>query len=113
VVAAVVFVIAPAQTSQNRRNKGRASQGGLYSLNHSFTLEDSGALWTGAHGGFSGNSFVRTCARLHHFVVTDVSTSNAPGGESAAGEHLKANPRRHERDFVTANFREFFFYVVG
>ena len=33
--------------------------------------------------------------------------SGAPGGESAAGEHLKADPRRPERDFVTANFREF------
>ncbi len=32
--------------------------------------------------------------------------SSAPGGESAAGEHLKADPRRDERDFVTANFRE-------
>ena len=31
----------------------------------------------------------------------------APGGESAAGEHLKADPCRHERDFVTANFVEF------
>jgi hypothetical protein len=42
-----------------------------------------------------------------------VSILSAPGGESAASEHLKAGPRRHERDFVTANFREFFFYVVG
>ena len=33
--------------------------------------------------------------------------SGAPGGESAAGEHLKADPCRHERDFVTANFVEF------
>jgi hypothetical protein len=33
--------------------------------------------------------------------------SGAPGGESAAGEHLKADPRRDERDFVTANFVEF------
>jgi hypothetical protein len=30
-------------------------------------------------------------------------------GESAAGEHLKADPRRAQRDFVTANFVEFAF----
>ena len=39
---------------------------------------------------------------------------NAPGGESVAGEHLGADPRCDERDFVTANFRErdFYFYAV-
>jgi hypothetical protein len=31
---------------------------------------------------------------------------SAPGAESAAGEHLEADPRRDERDVVTANFRE-------
>jgi len=33
-------------------------------------------------------------------------SADAPGGESAAGECLKSNPHRNERDFVTANFRE-------
>jgi hypothetical protein len=44
---------------------------------------------------------------LQHCAVTGVPMSGAPGGESAAGGHLKADPRRDERDFVTANFREF------
>jgi hypothetical protein len=37
---------------------------------------------------------------------------NGPGGESAAGEHFEADPRRDERDFVTANFREFGFQAL-
>ena len=35
-----------------------------------------------------------------------VDCGRFPGGKSAAGEYLKADPRRDERDFVTANFRE-------
>jgi hypothetical protein len=43
---------------------------------------------------------------LLHCAVTGVSMLNASGGESAAGQHLKADRRREQRDFVTANFRE-------
>jgi hypothetical protein len=55
---------------------------------------------------FSGSSEIASRNGLPHFAVTGASTSGAPGGESAAGEHLEADPRRAERDFVTANFRE-------
>jgi hypothetical protein len=41
-----------------------------------------------------------------------VSILGASGGESAAGEHLKADLRRDERDFVTAYFVEFLYYDV-
>jgi hypothetical protein len=43
---------------------------------------------------------------LHQFAVTGVAISSTPGGESAAGEHLGADPRRDGGDFVTANFAE-------
>jgi hypothetical protein len=36
-----------------------------------------------------------------------VAISGVPGAESGAGYHLKADPRRAERDFVTVNFGEF------
>ena len=58
---------------------------------------------------FSGSSEVASRNGLSHFAVTRVPISGAPSGESAAAEHLKADPRRDERDFVTANFREFVF----
>ena len=83
--------------------------GTLYSLDHSFTLEESGALWAGGEQKFSGSSLVSACAGLPHFAVTGVAISSAPGDESAAGVHLKADPRRDQLDFVTANFREFDF----
>jgi hypothetical protein len=43
---------------------------------------------------FSGSSEVSSRNGLPHFAVTGVSISGTPGGESAAGEHLWADPRR-------------------
>jgi hypothetical protein len=45
---------------------------------------------------FSGSSPVSSRNGLPHSAVTGVSMLDAPGGESAAGEHLKVDPRRDE-----------------
>jgi hypothetical protein len=44
---------------------------------------------------------------IYHFDVTSIAMLGVPGGESAAGEHLKADSRRPERELVTVDFREF------